>query len=284
VSKHDSPTEQIRQVALKVFSEKGFKGATIADIAARARISPATIYKHFQNKAELFDSLKRPDLQFPTAASQERKRSILDAALHVFGDKGYDRATLDEIAERAGISKATIYLYFPNKKELFAELVHTQPPMVLLGELGQIRGTEITGDVEHDLTLLTYAFLSAFDDPERVSLVQLALSEMGNFPDVGNVFFHEIYEVALPGLMAYFEHMVKDGKMRLVDAEFAAQSFISLLVSLVIQYYVILNETLPFKDKLETATKAVKLFLYGALNESGYHQVKDGNQAFAPGS
>ena len=54
---------------------------------------------------------------------EERPKQILDAALAVFGEHGLAGARLDDIAKRAGLSKGTIYLYFPNKEELFREVV-----------------------------------------------------------------------------------------------------------------------------------------------------------------
>src|SRR5271169_5981229 len=57
---------------------------------------------------------------------EERPRQILEAAFRTFSDCGLANARLEEIAKRAGVSKATIYLYFPNKEELFREVVrHT---------------------------------------------------------------------------------------------------------------------------------------------------------------
>src|ERR1700744_1522788 len=54
---------------------------------------------------------------------EERPRQILTAALEIFGEHGLANARLDDIAKRAGLSKGTIYLYFPNKEELFREMV-----------------------------------------------------------------------------------------------------------------------------------------------------------------
>ena len=56
----------------------------------------------------------------------ERPGQILQAALEVFGERGLAASRLEDIAKRAGLSKGTIYLYFPNKEELFREMVrHT---------------------------------------------------------------------------------------------------------------------------------------------------------------
>jgi AcrR family transcriptional regulator len=53
---------------------------------------------------------------------QTRNR-LLDAALNVFSKKGYHDTRLDEIVEEAGTSKGAVYLYFPNKEQLFLSLV-----------------------------------------------------------------------------------------------------------------------------------------------------------------
>jgi AcrR family transcriptional regulator len=52
-----------------------------------------------------------------------KKETILNAAQHVFAEKGFHAATLDEIAELAEFSKAAIYLYFKNKEDLFFKLI-----------------------------------------------------------------------------------------------------------------------------------------------------------------
>src|SRR4051812_27831537 len=49
--------------------------------------------------------------------------TIAQAAKEVFAERGYQGATLDEIAQRAGMAKATIYLYYRNKDELFLHVV-----------------------------------------------------------------------------------------------------------------------------------------------------------------
>src|ERR1035441_9442112 len=54
---------------------------------------------------------------------EERPQQILDAALSVFSEHGIDAAKLEEIAAKAGVSKGTIYLYFPSKEDLFREVV-----------------------------------------------------------------------------------------------------------------------------------------------------------------
>src|SRR5260370_18880542 len=54
---------------------------------------------------------------------EERPGQIVAAALAVFGESGLGASRLEDIAKRAGLSKGTIYLYFPNKEELFREVI-----------------------------------------------------------------------------------------------------------------------------------------------------------------
>ena len=49
--------------------------------------------------------------------------TIAQAAKAVFAERGYTRATLEDIAQRAGMSKATIYIYYKNKDDLFLQVV-----------------------------------------------------------------------------------------------------------------------------------------------------------------
>jgi AcrR family transcriptional regulator len=55
--------------------------------------------------------------------SVNRRRQIHEAALTCFGQKGYHMATMDDIVAESGLSKGTLYWYFPSKKELFASLL-----------------------------------------------------------------------------------------------------------------------------------------------------------------
>src|ERR1700734_4338282 len=53
----------------------------------------------------------------------ERRRQLLDAAMEVFVARGYHAAAMDEIAERAGVSKPVLYQHFPGKQELYLALL-----------------------------------------------------------------------------------------------------------------------------------------------------------------
>jgi AcrR family transcriptional regulator len=67
---------------------------------------------------------------------EERRSRILEAAAHVFSERGYEAAAIDEIAERAGITKPVVYDHFSSKRELYVSLLelYTQEMFAFMGK------------------------------------------------------------------------------------------------------------------------------------------------------
>lgn len=59
----------------------------------------------------------------PTARGQRTRNKLLAAAEKVFGEQGYERASIVDITRTAGVAQGTFYVYFPGKKDVFVELV-----------------------------------------------------------------------------------------------------------------------------------------------------------------
>lgn len=75
-----------------------------------------------------------------TKRGQATRRALLKAAEEVFGESAYDKASVSEITRRAGVAQGTFYVYFPDKKAVFIELVHH-----LNANLRRAIATEIDG-------------------------------------------------------------------------------------------------------------------------------------------
>src|SRR5690348_8965475 len=81
---------------------------------------------------------RRTRLRLPAA---ERRKTLISAASELFAQRGYERASLDEVAERAGVTKVIVYRHFASKKDLYLQLlaVHRDE---LLGTLAQSMGAQ----------------------------------------------------------------------------------------------------------------------------------------------
>ncbi|MBW7881665.1 MAG: TetR/AcrR family transcriptional regulator [Caldilineaceae bacterium] len=66
---------------------------------------------------------KQPVLDPPTERGQRTRQKLLDAAEAVFGERFFENASITEITQRAGVAQGTFYVYFPDKKAVFVELV-----------------------------------------------------------------------------------------------------------------------------------------------------------------
>src|SRR5678815_5631472 len=70
---------------------------------------------------------------------EARPNEILEAALAIFAEKGFAGARMEDIAERAGVTKGTIYLYFENKEAVFKSLVRDSIGTTIDGVLDAAR-------------------------------------------------------------------------------------------------------------------------------------------------
>ena len=94
---------------------------TMEQLAATAGVSLRTLYRLFGSRSALLDEL---GLSPPPSA----RELILSAALELVGREGLAELSMDDLAEAAGVSRATLYRLFPGKSALFAALVRTYAP------------------------------------------------------------------------------------------------------------------------------------------------------------
>ena len=123
------------------------------------------------------------------ARSTARREAILAAALDEFSERGYEATRLDDVANRAGIAKGTIYLYFRDKESLFQELIRTML-------------TPLVGTIEAlgaaDLPLSTVAghivdvFMREVYDTRRKDVIRLMIAEGRRFPALAEFYYREV--------------------------------------------------------------------------------------------
>src|SRR5262249_5493278 len=143
-----------------------------------------------------------------------KHREILDAALDAFLSKGYDRATMDDIAAVAGVSKQTIYKHFVDKDSLFAEIVlgTTGRLTTLVSLVTDTLGT--TTDLRRDLEQLAGSFLTELMQPDVLRLRRLVISCADRFPEVGRGWYEQGFERVLKHLSNAFRELDNTGLLR----------------------------------------------------------------------
>ena len=157
---------------------------------------------------------------------QDRPEQILKAALQVFGESGLANARLQDIAERAGVSKGTIYLYFPNKEELFREMIR-QTAVAAIERAEQVvtQGTP---------TIQLLAFMRGYwafvRSPVFSTIYRLVLGELHQFPDLAKFYAHEVVARGQKLLGGIIRRGIDAGEFREIDPMVAARMLVALIV------------------------------------------------------
>jgi AcrR family transcriptional regulator len=133
----------------------------------------------------------------PTAAPALRQRrkearpqELLDAALAVFVEKGFAASRIEEVAARAGVSKGTLYLYYPSKEELFKAVVR-QNLSALIAE-GLELAEQYTGSSADLLGELLRIWWQRVGNTPAAGIHKIVLSEVRNFPELAQFYTDEV--------------------------------------------------------------------------------------------
>ena len=129
---------------------------------------------------------KRAAVRFgrpPKELAGEVDARILDAARKVFLERGFEGASIDEIAEVARSGKPTIYARFRDKRALFTEVVTRD----ILSRITEFKSEVLTGaTIEERLTSAAITLVHWGFDSDRIGLMRLAIAEARRFPDLAS--------------------------------------------------------------------------------------------------
>jgi TetR/AcrR family transcriptional regulator len=157
---------------------------------------------------------------------EERPQQIIDAALSVFGERGLSCARLDDIAKLAGLSKGTIYLYFPNKEELFREMIRqTAVANIAMGEKAVSQGTPT-----EQLCAAMRGYWKFVRSPVFSTIHRLVLGELHQFPDLAEFYANEVTARGLKLLSGIIRRGIDAGEFREIDPLIAARMLAALTI------------------------------------------------------
>ncbi|AWI59595.1 TetR/AcrR family transcriptional regulator [Sinorhizobium fredii] len=141
-----------------------------------------------------------------------RPQEILEAAFEEFTVKGYAATRVEDVAARLGVTKGTVYLYFPTKDVLFEEMFrHMSTPFTdLLASVGTLEGS--AADQLRALLLLAYEKIA--DDRKTRELLRLSLSEGTRFPDIVDRHHDEFIAPLIAAVRTLVEEGVASGEFR----------------------------------------------------------------------
>ena len=159
---------------------------------------------------------------------EARPEEILDAAFVVFGESGFARAKIDDVARRAGVSKGTVYCYFDSKDALFRAMVRAKVVAWLAEAEVFVRTFE--GSARALLVELIKAMYSRMRREEMMQLARVVQGELPHFPELARFYFDEVILRARRLVQQVLERGRATGEFRPGAGDFAARGLSSMLV------------------------------------------------------
>ncbi len=161
--------------------------------------------------------------------AQTRRNQILDAAMTVFAEKGFHRATTREIAETAGVAEGTIYNYFAGKDDLLIGL------MVRLTELESLEG-DLTQALDSDsksalVSMFRYRIGRIVANH---NVLQAVLPEILTHPRLRERFYRQFVSPTMVSLERYMQARIQRGEIRPINVPLATRVVQSTFVGLFI--------------------------------------------------
>ena len=149
---------------------------------------------------------------------EARPGEILDAALACFAEHGFAATRLDDVAHRAGVTKGTLYLYFPNKEELFKAVVaqalvpNLERGEALLSEAAEPQSTAAL------LAEVMRGWAELASSPAG-AIPKIVVSEAGNFPDLARFYREQVVDRGMALLRRVLQLGIARGEFRALDLD-----------------------------------------------------------------
>ncbi len=200
------------------------------------------------------------------ALVEERQAQVLAAAVQVFAHKGFERATIKDIARHAGMSEGSIYNYFKNKNDLLVSIPGqiARPAVASLSAQAFSSPSALRPSPAVLLTQIGHALVATFR--ENAHIFRILLSALPTLTQAQRQkYADQVIDVAAGALESYFRAEINRGTFRAdLDPAIAARSFFGLLIPFVMLQDILALEARAFDDE-QVIAASVQLFLHGAL-------------------
>ena len=208
----------------------------------------------------------RPVGRPPDADLQERRRAeILDAATKVFSSRGFAAADVQEIADKTGVGKGTIYRYFPSKEELFLAAVdHGMRNLKLAVDAAAASAKQPLDRIAEGVL----AYLTFFD--ERPEIVELLVQERANFRDRQRPTYFVHREANMGPWQDLYGELIRSGTFRDIPVDRIGDVISDLLYGMMFTNYFAGRKASPANQ----CKDALDILFHGLLADSkrGSHE------------
>ena len=195
---------------------------------------------------------------------QEIKRGrkfeqVLAGAREIFLRDGFDGASVDDIARAAGVSKATLYSYFNDKRLLFMEVCRQECLRQASSAMAQVNDYKTIRD---KVEFAARTLVSVILEPFNVAIFRVCVAEAERFPEIGEQFYNYGPGFGVARIAEFIEIAVKDGELICDDPHLAASQLQNLCRSEMFDRVLFLNKATFSQDQIDRVVNgAVEMFM-----------------------
>jgi len=172
-------------------------------------------------------------LSVPAPSTRWRRRKdarpgeIVAASLACFAERGFAATRLEDVARRAGVAKGTLYLYFPNKEELFKAVVRQAVVANIVGGEALVAHSSEPAPVVLEQLI---ARLQAAMVAPASAIPKIVVAEAGNFPDIARFYLKEVIQRGLGLFRRVLRAGIAQGEFRPMDVGCTAYCIVAPLM------------------------------------------------------
>lgn len=162
---------------------------------------------------------------------QARPKELLDAALDLFVEKGFAATRSEEVAARAGVSKGTLFLYFPSKEELFKAVVREN----ISGRFAEWREEfeQFQGSTADMVRACLHTWWERIGATRASGITKLMIGEARNFPEIAAFYQQEVIRPAHGLVRRILQRGIARGEFRAMDLDYAVYTLVAPMVFLI---------------------------------------------------
>lgn len=163
---------------------------------------------------------------------QARPGELLDAALNLFVEKGFTATRMEEVAQRAGVSKGTVFLYFPSKEELFKAVVREN----ISGRFEEWNTELLTyeGSAADMLQHCMNTWWQRIGSTRASGITKLMISEGSHFPDIVTFYQNEVVQPGHALIRQVLQRGIDRGEFRAINLDFAVYNVVAVMLFLIL--------------------------------------------------
>jgi AcrR family transcriptional regulator len=178
---------------------------------------------------------------------EARPGELLDAALNLFVEKGFAATRMEEVATRAGVSKGTVFLYFPSKEELFKAVVREN----ISGRFEEWNAELLSyeGSAADMLHHCMTSWWQRVGSTQASGITKLLISEGSHFPDIVEFYQNEVVQPGHALIRQVLQRGIDRGEFRAVNLDFAVYGVVAVMMFLILSKHA--AACLPNKQALD---------------------------------